>query len=102
MITRRPLTTGTVISYEAVALVEQIEDGEADHNILATVPGEIPEIGSSVVEPFQNFISHVFEHIPGKQMTTGRLLSNGSRPGAYPGVFPEELRIGEPTFQKAD
>ena len=75
VITRRPLKTGTVISCEAVALLEQIEDGEEDHNILATVPGETPEIGSSVVDTLQNFISHVFEHIPGKQMTTGRLLS---------------------------
>ena len=78
VITQRPLRTGTVISCEAVALLEQIEDGEEDHNILATVPGEPPEVGSSVVDTLQEFISHVFEHIPGKQMTTGRLLSKAA------------------------
>ena len=78
VITQRSLKTGTVISCEAVALLEQIEDGEEDHNILATVPGETLEIGSSVVDALQQFISHVFEHVPDKQMTTGRLLSKAA------------------------
>jgi len=78
VITEQPLKTGTVIACEAVALLEQIEDGEEDHNILATVPGETPEIGSSVVDTLHQFISHVFEHIPGKRMTIGRLLSKAA------------------------
>ena len=78
VITRRPLKTGTVVACEAVALLEQIEDGEEDHNILATVPGEAPEISSSVVDTLRKFISHVFEHVPGKQMSTGRLLSKAA------------------------
>ena len=78
VITEQPLKTGTVIACEAVALLEQIEDGEDDHNILATVPGETPEIGSSVVDTLHQFISHVFEHIPGKRMPIGRLLSTAA------------------------
>ena len=74
VITQQPLKTGTVVDCEAVAMLEQIEDGEEDHNILATVPGEAPEIGSSVVDTLRKFISQVFKHIPGKQITTGRLL----------------------------
>ncbi len=78
VITQQPLKTGTVITCEAVALLEQIEDGEEDHNILATVPGEAPEISSSVVDTLHQFISHVFEHVPGKRITIGRLLSKAA------------------------
>lgn len=78
VITQRPLKTGTIIACEAIALLEQTEDGEEDHNILATVPGETLEIGSSVVDTLHQFISHVFEHIPGKRMTIGRLLSKAA------------------------
>jgi inorganic pyrophosphatase len=78
VITQRPLKTGTIVACEVVALFEQTEDGEEDHNILATVPGETQEIGSSVVDTLRKFISHVFEHIPDKQMTTGRLLSKAA------------------------
>jgi inorganic pyrophosphatase len=78
VITQRPLKTGTVVTCEAVALLEQIEDGKEDHNILAAMEGETPELGSNVVDTLCTFIAHVFEHIPGKEMITGRLLSKAA------------------------
>ncbi len=40
VITDRPLKTGTIVRCEPVGLLEQIEDGEADHNLLALLPDE--------------------------------------------------------------
>ncbi len=74
VITEQPLKTGMLVECEPIALLEQIEDREEDHNILATLPGEAPEIDSATMDTFREFTSHVFDHIPGKEIATGRLL----------------------------
>ena len=45
VLTDRPLHTRDIVECEALALMEQIEDGEVDHKILAHMAGEsgIPE-----------------------------------------------------------
>ena len=55
-------------------MLEQIEDGEEDHNVLAALPGEAPEIDSAMMDTFREFVSHVSDHIPGKEIAVGRLL----------------------------
>ena len=59
---------------EVIGLMQQIEDGQEDHNILARLPNEAvtitPEVESTLIE----FVTHVFDHIDGKEMRVGRFL----------------------------
>jgi inorganic pyrophosphatase len=73
VLTARKLASGTITDCEPVGLLEQVEDGEVDHKVLAVLPGETFEL--SQAEPaLRAFVSGVFAHVPGKQMTIGRLL----------------------------
>jgi len=51
--------------------MEQIEDGEEDHKILAGMPGEATEINNHTRHILREFVSHVFDHIPDKVITVG-------------------------------
>lgn len=73
VLTARKLASGTIVDCEAVGLLEQVEDGEVDHKLLAVLPGETFQPGQA--EPaLRAFVSGVFAHVPGKRMTIGRLL----------------------------
>jgi inorganic pyrophosphatase len=75
VMTDRHLTTGEIVDCEAVALLEQHEDGDEDHNVLA-VPGDDQGSLTEDAEPvLRDFIAHVFDHVPGKVISTGRLLA---------------------------
>jgi inorganic pyrophosphatase len=73
VLTARNLAAGTIAECEPLGLLEQIEDGEVDHKVLAVLPGETFELVQA--EPaLRQFVSAVFSHVPGKRMTIGRLL----------------------------
>jgi len=74
VLTTAPLRPGTIAECEPLGLLEQIEDGDIDHKILAALAGEGAVIDDTVVAAVIDFITGVFAHIPGKQMTIGRLL----------------------------
>lgn len=42
VITSRPLRMGTIVECEAIGLMEQVEDGDVDHNVLAALQDEAP------------------------------------------------------------
>ena len=44
VLTARNLVSGTATDCEPVGLLEQIEDGEVDHKVLAVLPGETFEL----------------------------------------------------------
>ena len=73
VLTARKLTSGAIIDCEAAGLLEQVEDGEVDHKVLAVLPGETFLL--SRAEPaLRAFVGGVFAHVAGKRMTIGRLL----------------------------
>jgi inorganic pyrophosphatase len=74
VITKQPLKTGMSVECDPVALLEQVEDGQEDHNILTVLSGKNQEISQDVISTIRDFIAHVFDHVPGKQISTGRLL----------------------------
>ena len=74
VITGEKRVSGATVACDAVALLEQVEDGEIDHKILAVPAGAKADIGDDVLEALTDFISGVFAHVPGKQMRIGRLL----------------------------
>jgi inorganic pyrophosphatase len=68
------LASGTVVECIAAGLLEQVEDGEIDHKVLAVLPGEAISLADA--EPkLRDFVVNVFAHLPGKSMHIGRLLS---------------------------
>lgn len=74
VLTRRNLKTGSIATCEVMGLLEQLEDGKEDHNIIAYLPGEFIPFDGQVMATFQEFITHVFDHIPGKKISVGRFL----------------------------
>jgi inorganic pyrophosphatase len=74
VITKRPLKTGELLDCEAIALMEQFEDGIEDHNVLARLPDEALEMTAEIQEVLARFVSNVFRHVEGKRMTLGRFL----------------------------
>jgi demethylmenaquinone methyltransferase/2-methoxy-6-polyprenyl-1,4-benzoquinol methylase len=75
VITDRPLRTGQLVECEVVGLMEQFEDGNVDHNVLAYPLGDAVEIGVDVQAQLTEFVLGVFAHLPDKQIAVGRFLS---------------------------
>ena len=83
VITDKKLKSGQIIECEPIGIMEQIEitvdsDGQKkeqeDHNVLAVLPGEYGVYGAEVREVLSTFVSHVFDHLPEKQVRVGRFL----------------------------
>ncbi len=74
VLTDAPLASGAIVECEPVALLEQVEDGEIDHKVLARLPGDGAPPDADAVERLKSFVSAVFAHVPGKVMTVGHVL----------------------------
>lgn len=73
-ITPRELETGQIVDCRPVGLMEQIEDGKQDHNVIAVLSDGDVEVGPEEEAILVEFVMHVFDHKPGKTMTVGRFL----------------------------
>lgn len=74
IITNQELKTRQIIECELVGLMEQIESGKEDHNILARLAGEEITIDNKVKTELAEFVSHVFDHRPEKIVKMGKFL----------------------------
>src|SRR5688572_14782766 len=59
VITQQPLKTGQIVECEVVGLMEQIEDGQEDHNVLAVPFGEQAEVDHTVQQILSKFVCGV-------------------------------------------
>jgi inorganic pyrophosphatase len=75
VLTRRALRTGQIVDCEAVALMEQFEDGQIDHNVIVVFPGEEQLFDDAARQALTHFVNHVFEHRPGKKIKAGEFRS---------------------------
>jgi inorganic pyrophosphatase len=75
VLTAATLSSGIIVECDPIGLLEQVEDGEVDHKVLAVLIGERIALDDVVVAPLKHFITGVFAHVPGKRMEIGRLLS---------------------------
>lgn len=71
VLTKTVLLTGQIVECEPMGLMEQMEDGDEDHKILALLPGEESQFDESIRVKLIEFVSHVFDHMPGKQIIAG-------------------------------
>jgi inorganic pyrophosphatase len=72
VLTNRRLHTGDVVECEPVGLMEQIEDDEIDHKVLAVLAGEERIVDRETRQTLIGFANHVFDHVPGKKMQVGK------------------------------
>lgn len=74
VLTAAALASGSIVACDPIGLLEQVEDGEVDHKVLAVPIGEHFALDDSVLAAVKEFINGVFAHVPGKRMEIGRLL----------------------------
>jgi len=74
VLTSEALSAGTTLECDPIGLLEQVEDGEIDHKVLAVPSGAAAMIDDTVIVALKKFISDVFSHVPNKRMEIGRLL----------------------------
>lgn len=74
LLSANDLPNGSLVDCVPIGLMEQIEDGDEDNNVLAVPVGEVFQLTDDVRETLRDFVSHVFEHVPGKRMHVGRFM----------------------------
>jgi inorganic pyrophosphatase len=78
VLTKTSLHTGQIVECDPVGLIEQIEDGKEDHNVLAVLRGEEERLDSMTKQKLIEFVSHVFDHVAGKTILAGDFRDRGS------------------------
>jgi inorganic pyrophosphatase len=80
VLTARPLAVGDVVACEPAGLLEQFEDAEPDHKVLAVFPDEAASVAPAAgvapaaVTALRAFIADVFAAFPDTRLELGRLL----------------------------
>ncbi len=74
VITNKKLKQGDIVECEPIGIMEQIEDEQEDHNVLANLTDENMPINSEIKEVLSEFVSHVFDHLTGKSVRVGKFL----------------------------
>ena len=74
LITHERLQTGTIVECEPIGLLEQEEDGEIDHKVLAAMPGQEVEVGQALEQELRDFIYAVFRSFPDVRVYVGDIL----------------------------
>jgi inorganic pyrophosphatase len=74
LITHDKVKSGSIIECEPIGLLEQVEDGQIDHKVLATISGQSVEAGPELREELREFIYAVFAQFPEVRVSIGRIL----------------------------
>ena len=74
LITKDSLKSGAIVECDPIGLLEQDEDGEIDHKVLAVMPGEDVELNQGLLKELQDFIYGVFAEFPEAHVHVGRIL----------------------------
>jgi len=62
------------VECEPIGLLEQDEDGEVDHKVLAAMPGQEVELSQRLLKELQDFIYTVFAKFPDMHVRVGPIL----------------------------
>ena len=71
LITKEKTVAGAIIECEPVGLLEQHEDDEIDHKILAVLPGESMHPSQNDLDDLQAFITTIFSDYPEMNVRVG-------------------------------
>lgn len=74
VITEEALRPGTIIDCEPVGLLEQRENDEIDHKVLAAMPDKHVDLSEKLLKELQDFIYAVFARFPEIQVRVGSIL----------------------------
>jgi inorganic pyrophosphatase len=74
LITKEPVTAGSVLECEPVGLLLQDEAGEIDHKVLAALPGQNMVVGPELLRELREFIESIFAEYPGFEVRVGPIL----------------------------
>jgi len=74
IITHDSLKPGTLVECEPIGLLEQDEDGEVDHKVLAALPSQGVEADEELLQELRDFIQAVFAQYPDTVVRVGRIL----------------------------
>jgi len=74
LITHDDLIAGTIVECEPIGLLEQDEDGEVDHKVLAAIPGQDVALGQELLQELRDFIYAAFAQFPEVSVRVGRIL----------------------------
>jgi inorganic pyrophosphatase len=72
--TKDTLKADTIVECEPIGLLEQVEDGEVDHKVLAAIPGQDVILNQELLEELRDFIYAVFAQFPEVHVNIGRIL----------------------------
>ena len=75
IITRKSLEAGSIFECVPIGLLEQDEDGEIDHKVLASLPDEKVELSQELLQEMRDFIHRLFAAHPEMHVTVGNILS---------------------------
>lgn len=75
IITDKLLKPGSMIEVEVIGLLECFDNGEADHKVLACLPGETCKISDRVKDRLQYFNDHFYDNRPGKKAVLGEYFN---------------------------
>jgi inorganic pyrophosphatase len=78
VLTKTSLHTGQIVECDPAGLMEQLEDGKEDHNVLAVIRGEEERLDSKTKQELVEFVSHVFDHVAGKTVLAGNFRGRES------------------------
>ncbi len=74
LITNDKMKSGSIIDCEPIGLLEQVEDGQIDHKVLAAIPDQAVEPGPELRKELRDFIYAVFAQFPKVRVSIGRIL----------------------------
>jgi len=74
VLTEKKFKTGDIVECEPIGVLLQKEDNDEDNNILAVLKDEKIELNEKIKEKLNEFIKHVFDHLPGKKVEVGGFL----------------------------
>ena len=78
IITKDKLMGGSIVDCEPVGLLEQDEDGEVDHKVLAALPGGDVVMDQKLLDELRSFIYELVSPYPDSHVQIGRILPQGA------------------------
>ena len=71
LVTKNKVEAGSIVECEPAGLLEQHEDDEIDHKVLAVLPGEDTRLDEVVLDELQTFIKRIFSEFPDMNVRVG-------------------------------